>query len=167
MFSIIPDLDTIYPSNTNDLRKWYYNNNNDVDSEDEIIQNQLDQAIQLKECYKRKITELNKDIEELDKYIENFNKQLEEFKKKTNYFEEIQRIFKAKYGNEPYLNTFINLYDELSKNKNITIEIIKDKSKGYEMLIDAGGLDELEKMKVKLLKDMFIHINQMIFNQDF
>ena len=160
MFSIIPDLGTIYPSNSK--LKTYYDNN--FSSEDEIIRNQLNQAIELKECYKRKIAELNKDIEELDKYIENFNKQLEEFKKNTNYFEEIQQVFKSKYGNESYLNTFVNLYNELSKSKNITIEIIKDKIKGYTMLIDAGELNELENMKVKLLKDMFVYINQMISN---
>ena len=128
----------------------------------EFIKAKLNEAKKLKKEYELMINKYTGEINKLDKYIEQYTREIEEAKKKTNYLEDVQRLFRNKYGHEPYLDTFIKLYDELSKNKNITLKIIKDDKKGYIILAEAGGLNECEAMKLKLLKDMFEHINQLI-----
>ena len=122
-------------------------------NEYDFIEEKLEQAKYLKQLYLIKINEYNEQIKELDKLILQYTKEIEEAKKKVNYFEEIQTAFRKKYGTEPYLNTFIELYNEVSKNKNITLEIIKDEERGYILLVDAGGLNDYEKRELKLLKD--------------
>jgi predicted RNase H-like nuclease (RuvC/YqgF family) len=138
------------------------NSNLNENSNIEYIKYKLDEAKKLKKEYEMIINKYTNEINKLNKYIEQYNKEIEEAKKKTNYLEDVQRLFRNKYGHEPYLDTFIKLYDELSKNKNITLKIIKDDEKGYIILAEAGGLNECEAMKLKLLKDMFEHINQLI-----
>ena len=134
----------------------------ETDNDIEHIKYKLDETKNLKKEYETIINKYTNEINKLNKDIELYNKEIEEVEKKVNYLEEVQRMFRNKYGHEPYLDTFIKLYDELSNNKNITLKIIKDDKKGYVILAEAGGLNECEAMKLKLLKDMFDHINQLI-----
>ena len=150
MFSFFPQLEQYIPQ----LEQYTRDNV-------EFTKNKLEQAIVLKAQYEKLINQYTNNLNELNKLIEEYKTEIEN-SKKTNYFEEIQRKFKNKYGSEPYLDTFISLYNELSKNKNITLQIVKDQNKGYSLLVEAGGLNEYEKMKLKLLKDMFEHVNKMI-----
>ena len=150
MFSFFPQLEEYIPQ----LQQYTRDNV-------EFTKNKLEQAIALKSQYEKLINQYTNNLNELNKLINEYKIEIEN-SKKTNYFEEIQRKFKNKYGNEPYLDTFISLYDELLKNKNITLQIVKKQNKEYSLLVEAGGLNEYEKMKLKLLKDMFEHINKMI-----
>ena len=136
-----------------------------TDDDIEFIKAKLAEAIKLKKQYTSLIQKYNKNVDELNRLINEYNAQIKESEKKVNYFEDIQRLFRNKYGSEPYLDTFIQLYKELSDNKNITLQIVKnDKNNKYTLLVESGGLNECEQMKLKLLKDMFEHINKLIFN---
>ena len=130
----------------------------------EIIKSKLDKAVRRKHECEQEIKRYTREIDELNEFIKQYHNELEELKKKVNYFEEVQKSFREKYGSEPYLDTFVDLYNDLIKNKNITIEINKDSKKGYVMIVESGGLNDCEHMKLKLLKDMFNHINTLIHN---
>jgi len=138
------------------------NSNSNENENIEYIKYKLDEAKKLKKEYEMIINKYTNEINKLNEYIKQYNEEIEKVEKETNYLDDVQRLFRNKYGHEPYLDTFIKLYDELSKNKNITLKIIKDDNKGYVILVEAGGLNECEAMKLKLLKDMFEHINQLI-----
>jgi len=163
MFSIIPDL-TRYNQLKNMEKINSKSENKDKINSDQIKakMEEIEQANQLKSFYKSKINELNDEIKQIDLFIDKCNKIIEDLKKKPDYFKEIQTLFRNKYGNEPYLDAFIEIYNELSKSKNVTIEIIKDKTKRYVILVDAGGITESEKRDIELLKNMFNHIILML-----
>ena len=151
------------PYNSKDFQNFPrgFKNYHEID-DIELTKAKLDDAINLKKEYQSIIDKYTNEIKELDKCIEQYTKEIKEAEKKVNYLDDVQRLFRNKYGHEPYLDTFMKLYDELSKNNNITLKIVKEEKKGYVMLAEAGGLNDCEAMKLKLLKDMFEHINQLI-----
>lgn len=171
----IPNLFDVNKINSEDSKQ--YKSSKVYDDNIEIIKTKLNEATKLRSIYIHKSENLKKEyetlinkyklqIDELDKLIKEYNNEIEKSKKKINYIEDIQQLFRNSYEYKPYIDVFIKLYNELSKNENIIIKIVKNEVKNeYVMLIESNNLNELEQMKLNLLKNMFDYINQFIKNE--
>jgi hypothetical protein len=96
---------------------------------------------------------------EVDEYIK---KQEEIAKHKPTGFELFKKAFISKYGEEPYFKSFEEWYTAVSKIKNLSLDIVVDEKKKFSLLIEATGLSDTERSQVKLLKDLFNHINKLL-----
>ena len=96
---------------------------------------------------------------EIDEYIK---KQEEMLKHKPTGFELFKRTFIKKYGDEPYFKSFEEWYNNVSKIKNLSLDIVVDDKKQFSLLVEATNLSDTERSQIKLLKDLFNHINKLL-----
>jgi hypothetical protein len=125
------------------------------------------QVIELEQIYKQELLDIEKmkkqyvqSKKDIDELIEKYQSLQEEQKNKSG-FRLFKEEFMKKFGNEPYFQSFEAWYNEVSKFKNLSIDIIKTDNK-FSLIVEAAGLSETESAKVKLLKDVFNHINKML-----
>ena len=103
---------------------------------------------------KKIINDYKQKIKDLDVIIE--SKKIKE--ERNNYKilnqENIIQEIKNKCTNLNYFENFEDLYNELSNNKNLKMDVIKNNGE-YKVLVEGGGIDDETIILIKLLKRMF------------
>ena len=103
---------------------------------------------------KKIINDYKQKIKDLDVIIEAKKVKEERNNYKILNQENIIQEIKNKCINLNYFEDFEYLYNELSNNKNLKMEIIKNNGE-YKLLVEGGGIDDETIISIKLLKRMF------------
>ena len=125
------------------------------------LEQKLNETKKAKADLDEKIKILCEQHDKMEKMIKYYEMEIEKNKNKSK-FDKFKNVYVNIYGNEPYFNTFEELYNTFKKSDNVKIEIVENEKGEYSMLIESKNLKSDEQLMLNVMKKMFEHINDMI-----